>query len=108
MCRSASCDSVSVKNFEVGISVNMAANFAVGEQIGRGHGQVYRGTCEGSYVAIKRVLIDGGDREYEEMKKLNHPNVLKLLHLEDKDPFRFFDFHKFIHFLKLKYKNAGT
>ena len=68
---------MSVKNFVVGISVNMAANFAVGEQIGRGqYGQVYRGTCEGSYVAIKRVLIEGGDREYEEMKKLNL-NLLK-------------------------------
>jgi len=74
----------------------MGATFTVGELIGRGqYGQVYRGTCKGSDVAIKRVLIDGGDREYGEMKKLDHPNVLKLLHLEDKDPFRL------IYFLKL-------
>ena len=84
-----------MKNFVVDIRVNMAATFTVDKLIGRGqYGQVYRGTYEGSKVAIRRVLTDGVDREYEEMKKLNHPNVLKLLHLEDKDPLRFFYFHK--------------
>jgi serine/threonine protein kinase len=81
---------VSVKNFVVDISVIMAATFTVDKLIGRGqYGQVYRGTCKGSDVAIKIVLIDGGDREYGEMKKLDHPNVLTLLHMEDKDPLRF-------------------
>jgi serine/threonine protein kinase len=81
---------VTVKNFVVDIRVNMAATFTVDKLIGRGqYGQVYRGTCKGSKVAIKRVLIDGEDWEYGEMKKLDHPNLLNLLHLEDKDPFRF-------------------
>jgi serine/threonine protein kinase len=81
---------VTVKNFVVDISVNMAATFTVDKLIGRGqYGQVYRGTYEYSKVAIKRVLIDGVGEEYEQMKKLDHPNLLNLLHLEDKDPFRF-------------------
>jgi serine/threonine protein kinase len=91
----ALCDSINVKkNFEQEICVEMTASFSVGELIGRGqYGQVYRATYGGSKVAIKRVLIE--DWEYGEMKKLDHPNVLKLLHLEDKDPFRL------IYFLKL-------
>ena len=95
-------------------SVEMAATFTVGEQIGRGqYGQVYRATYEGSQVAIKRILIDGGGHEYEGMKKLDHPNVLKLLHLEDKDPFRLrlfsrISFRISVHFFKLKFENAGT
>ena len=95
-------------------SVEMAATFTVGEQIGRGqYGQVYRATFEGSQVAIKRILIDGGGHEYEGMKKMDHPNVLKLLHLEDKDPFRLrlfsrISFRISVHFFKLKFENAGT
>ena len=95
-------------------SVEMAATFTVGEQIGRGqYGQVYRATYGGSQVAIKRILIDGGGHEYEGMKKLDHPNVLKLLHLEDKDPFRLrlfsrISFQISVHFFKLKFENAGT
>jgi serine/threonine protein kinase len=82
--------------------VEMAATFTVGEQIGRGqYGQVYRATYEGSQVAIKRILIDGVDHEYVGMKKLDHPNVLKLLHLEDKDPFRFRLFSRICSFLQI-------
>jgi serine/threonine protein kinase len=55
---------------------NSASNhFTTGELLGRGSfGLVYRGTSVPAKVAIKRILIDGVDQEYEVMKKLDHPN----------------------------------
>ena len=72
----------------------MAKPFTIGELIGTGgFGSVHRGTFEGSPVAIKKVQIiflgQRGPREYESMKLLNHPNVLKLLHWQDDADFRF-------------------
>ena len=72
----------------------MATAFTVGELIGRGFfGTVHRGTFEGSEVAIKKMQIlrldQRGPREYESMKQLDHPNVLKLLHWQDDADFRF-------------------
>ena len=82
--------------------MEMASTFTVGEQIGRSqYGQVYRATYDGSQVAIKRILIDGVDHEYVGLKNLDHPNVLKLLHLEDKDPFRFRLFSRICSFLQI-------
>jgi Protein tyrosine and serine/threonine kinase len=59
-----------------------------------GFGGVYGGTFKGSDVAIKKVQIDHLDpnrapREYDDMLHLDHPNVLKLLHWQDKEEFRF-------------------
>lgn len=51
--------------------------------LGRGrYGVVFEGTLCGKPVAVKRVqLIDVEDIQIEEdLKTLNHPNVVKLLH----------------------------
>ena len=59
------------------------------------YGKVYSGTYEGQQVAIKkidldRLRLDGNeDRECQVLRQLDHPNVLKLLHWEDKGEFRF-------------------
>ncbi len=52
-----------------------------------GHSNVFRGTFNGRKVAVKRVdlLKISGDNE-EILQKLDHENVVKLLHVErDKD-----------------------
>jgi hypothetical protein len=46
--------------------------------------------CE-KLVAIKRIQllhITSNEREEEALKKLNHPNVIKLLHIENDPMFR--------------------
>ncbi|XP_057372415.1 serine/threonine-protein kinase/endoribonuclease ire-1-like [Daphnia carinata] len=73
--------------------------------LGKGaFGIVYEGSWNGEKVAIKRIdkteflvlneSVDsssgGQQREEENMKKLDHPNVLKLLHLEVDDNFKYF------------------
>ena len=71
------------------------SDFILGEQLGQGgFGLVYRGTFRGRDVAIKRVLIgrqtpERSAREYEVMRMLDHPNVMKLLHMKDEKEFRF-------------------
>lgn len=59
--------------------------------LGRGqYGIVYQGIFRGKPVAVKRVqLIDVENSKIEEdLKNLNHPNVLKLLHSESDIDFR--------------------
>jgi serine/threonine protein kinase len=56
-----------------------------------GYGVVYRGTFKGNAVAVKVLLKVKDDverkkeqkREMEEHFRLDHENVLKLLHVED-------------------------
>jgi predicted Ser/Thr protein kinase len=56
-----------------------------------GYGVVYRGTFEGNAVAVKvtvKVHLDNKGkkeqkREMEEHVRLDHENVLKLLHVDD-------------------------
>ena len=68
--------------------------FNLGQRLGAGgSGTVYRGTYQGSDVAIKKIQIhrltgERLDREHEAMQKLEHPNVLKLIHWEDSNEFR--------------------
>ena len=63
-----------------------------GNKIGSGmFGVVYRGTFEGNAVAVKvtvKVHLDNKGkkeqkREMEEHFRLDHENVLKLLHVDD-------------------------
>ena len=48
-----------------------------------GFGQVYLGEYNGTNVAVKRVLVTSAEsylNEEEALKKLDHPNVIKLLY----------------------------
>jgi serine/threonine protein kinase len=76
-------------------------SFTIGEILGRGgNGQVFRGTFRGVDVAIKKFVIDFHlpeeasnesskiDREHEAMQQLDHWNILKLFHWEDRNEFR--------------------
>jgi serine/threonine protein kinase len=62
------------------------------ELLGQGRfGQVYRGVFRDKPVAIKKIqrtlLGPGEDKELSIMKKLHHPNVLRLISVEDKGEF---------------------
>ncbi|XP_045027711.1 probable serine/threonine-protein kinase irlB [Daphnia magna] len=61
--------------------------------LGKGaYGYVFRGKFEGIQVAVKRVLLDGNIKRNEEecLKKLKHPNIIKLFHSESDDDFIFY------------------
>lgn len=61
-----------------------------------GYGSVYKGQFENSSVAVKRVLLaQANSNEEESLKKLDHPNVVKLFHCESDDNFVYDDFHCF-------------
>ncbi len=51
---------------------------------------VYRGNLDGRPVAVKRLqLVDNGDeREEEGLRKLDHPNVISLLHVKNDENFK--------------------
>ncbi len=56
-----------------------------------GYGTVYEGVWRGKPVAIKRIQLSdiaSSEREEEALKKLDHPNVIKLLHVESDSKFR--------------------
>ncbi|KAI9561021.1 hypothetical protein GHT06_011977 [Daphnia sinensis] len=60
-------------------------------------GQVFLGTFNGTNVAVKRILKTAGrnlneavqKKEEEIMKNLDHPNVLKLLDVQDDENFKY-------------------
>ena len=60
--------------------------------LGKGaFGTVYEGVWSEELVAIKRIQlsdITSNEREEEALKKLDHPNVIKLLHIENDPMFR--------------------
>jgi serine/threonine protein kinase len=72
-----------------------SSEFTIGEKLGEGgFGLVYRGTFRGIEVAIKMVQIarqkpQRAGREYENMRMLDHPNVLKLLDVKETSEIRF-------------------
>jgi serine/threonine protein kinase len=56
-----------------------------------GYGTVFEGVWHGKPVAIKRIQlsdISSNQREEEALQKLEHPNVIKLLHVESDSTFR--------------------
>ena len=59
--------------------------------LGRGgFSHVFAGTYKGKDVAVKRILLlnAGDDNEVKVMQQLDHPNIVKLLHVENNDDFR--------------------
>jgi serine/threonine protein kinase len=53
-----------------------------------GYGTVFPGTFQGREVAVKRVLLNmANGNEEEALKKLDHPNIVKLFHVERTDDF---------------------
>lgn len=66
-------------------------NIDENKKLGKGaFGVVFEGTYEGKRVAIKRIPVEGEDwkskaREIDDAEipmKLNHENVMKLLHVD--------------------------
>ena len=56
-----------------------------------GFGTVFEGVWRGKPVAIKRIQLSdiaSSEREEEALKKLDHPNIIKLLHVESDSKFR--------------------
>ena len=62
------------------------------DQLGRGaYSIVFAGTYKGKNVAVKRILLPVAvdDNEVKVMQQiLDHPNVVKLLHVENDEDFR--------------------
>ncbi|XP_057381427.1 serine/threonine-protein kinase/endoribonuclease IRE1-like [Daphnia carinata] len=54
-------------------------------------GNVFKGKYKGRPVAVKRVLLQNWSKNEEEnMLKLEHPNIIKLLHCESDKDFRYY------------------
>ena len=54
-----------------------------------GYGAVYEGVWKNERVAVKRIqLINVDGQEEKALRQLNHPNVIKLFHVEDDLEFR--------------------
>ncbi len=61
-----------------------------------GFGTVYEGVWGETRVAVKRILIkDASSNEQEEkaLKMLDHTNVIKLLHVEEDQDFKYLKNH---------------
>lgn len=55
------------------------------------YGQVFKGVWNGKKVAVKRIYQQFSEHNIREeltLKRLNHPNVLKLLHVENDEEYR--------------------
>jgi serine/threonine protein kinase len=56
-----------------------------------GYGNVFKGIWNNKQVAVKRIplsKVESNQREEKALQMLNHPNVIKLLHVESDDLFR--------------------
>lgn len=60
------------------------------DRLGCGFGHVFTGTFNGQKVAVKRIERHERqcDREEKALMKLDHPNVVRLLHKEETEDFR--------------------
>ena len=61
--------------------------------LGRGlYGTVFRGIYEERPVAVKRIQVidleDANLREEETLRKIRHPNVIRLFHVEEDNVFK--------------------
>jgi serine/threonine protein kinase len=57
-----------------------------------GFAKVYEGVWGGTKVAVKRIVVgDAATNEQEEkaLKMLDHPNVIKLFHVEEDQDFKY-------------------
>ena len=62
-------------------------------------GFIFRGTLNGLQVAVKRVQlvqIKTSVKECQALLDLDHPNIVKLLHVEDDPFFRYIKYKCFI------------
>ena len=59
-------------------------------ELSRGkYGIVYVGYLQGCKVAVKKIRVEFGTAQNEAaMLKIEHPNIVKLLHVEDESSFR--------------------
>ena len=56
-----------------------------------GYGTVFEGTWGNKKFAVKRILLENIDNDNKEEKallKLDHPNVIKLYHVESDENFK--------------------
>ena len=55
-----------------------------------GYSHVFAGTYKDQVVAVKRILLLNAtdDNEVKVMQQLDHPNIVKLLNVENNDDFR--------------------
>ncbi|XP_045028594.1 serine/threonine-protein kinase/endoribonuclease ire-1-like [Daphnia magna] len=80
--------------FGVGKKIKIDRNALLGEG---GFGTVFKGEFGGRKVAVKRVELHLVDkREEDAMLKLEHPNIVKLLHCEKDEDFMYDTFFWFI------------
>jgi serine/threonine-protein kinase/endoribonuclease IRE1 len=68
----------------------MSQIFDLKNKLGEGrYGIVCKGSWDGKTVAIKRIQLHHCcNQEEEAMKKLDHPNVIKIFHAESDEHFR--------------------
>ena len=72
-------------------SVSLSISIDREKVLGKGrYGIVYEGTWMGRKVAVKRIQIENVENNKEEkaLQKLDHPNVVKLYHIESDSDFR--------------------
>ncbi|XP_057374368.1 serine/threonine-protein kinase/endoribonuclease IRE1-like [Daphnia carinata] len=67
--------------------ITLKRNAALGEGA---YGSVFRGEFEGRQVAVKRILLNKfNENEEESLRKLDHPNIIKLFHSESDNEFSY-------------------
>jgi serine/threonine protein kinase len=78
-------------SFRLHESVPLRIKFDRNAVLGRGYyGIVFKGEWNNKIVAVKRIELAKCENKKEEeaLQKLDHPNVVKLYHVEKDDDFR--------------------